>query len=221
MPSLSPPLASEWTIIPSGLQLASDLVPPSVDLTPATTVVLQWTTHGLSCLWSEGRHHRHAAINDILHRALSSAKVPSRLEPSGLYRSDGKCPDGITIMPWKMASFWCGMPPAPILMHPLTLPLLPVKLVLWRPKRRRGSVASIAIWSPATLLRQWPLRPQVPSGLEPLEFLRELGRCLRQVTGEVKSTTYLLQRLSVAIQRGNAASVLGTISHSADLENFL
>ena len=52
-------------------------------------------------------------------------------------------------------------------MHPPTLPLLPVKLVLWRPKRRRGSAASIAICSPATLLRQWPLRPQVPSGLGP------------------------------------------------------
>ena len=31
-------------------------------------------THGLNCRWSEGRHHRHAAVNDIIHRALSSAK---------------------------------------------------------------------------------------------------------------------------------------------------
>ena len=38
-------------------------------------------THGLSCQWSEGRHHRHAALNDILHRALTSARVPSHLEP--------------------------------------------------------------------------------------------------------------------------------------------
>ena len=58
-------------------------------------------THGLSCRWSEGRHHRHAAMNDIVHRALASAKVPSRLEPSGLYCADGKRPDGITIVPWK------------------------------------------------------------------------------------------------------------------------
>ncbi len=58
-------------------------------------------THGLSCHWSEGRHFRHAALNDIVHRALTSAKVPSRLEPSGLYRTDGKRPDGITVVPWK------------------------------------------------------------------------------------------------------------------------
>ena len=59
-------------------------------------------THGLSCRWSEGRHHRHAAMNDIVHRALASAKVPSRLEPSGLYHADGKRPDGITVVPWKL-----------------------------------------------------------------------------------------------------------------------
>ena len=43
------------------------------------------------------------------------------------------------------------------------------------------------------------------------KFLRELDYRLRQATGEVKASMYLLQRLSVAIQRGNSASVLGTI----------
>ena len=30
-----------------------------------------------------------------------TAKIPSHLEPSGLYRADGKRPDGITLVPWK------------------------------------------------------------------------------------------------------------------------
>ena len=58
-------------------------------------------TDGLSCRWSEGRHLRHAAINNIVHRSLTSAKIPARLEPSGLYRSDRKHPDGIFVGPWK------------------------------------------------------------------------------------------------------------------------
>ena len=58
-------------------------------------------THGLHCRWSEGRHYRHTAFNDIVHRALSTAKIPSRLEPAGIYRSDGKRPDGITVVPWE------------------------------------------------------------------------------------------------------------------------
>ena len=38
--------------------------------------------HALSCRKSEGRHHRHAVVNDIIHRTLASAHVPSWLEPS-------------------------------------------------------------------------------------------------------------------------------------------
>ena len=57
--------------------------------------------HGLSCRKSEGRHHRHAAVNDIIHRTLVSAHVPSRLEPPRLLRSDGKRPDGVTVVPWR------------------------------------------------------------------------------------------------------------------------
>ena len=34
-------------------------------------------THGLSCTHSEGRHARHAAINDIVHWALTAVPVPS------------------------------------------------------------------------------------------------------------------------------------------------
>ena len=45
--------------------------------------------------------NRHSAFNDIIHRALAAAHVPSHLEPSSLYRSDRKRPDGVSIVPWK------------------------------------------------------------------------------------------------------------------------
>ena len=41
-------------------------------------------------------------------------------------------------------------------------------------------------------------------------FLRDLRRRIRQETGEAKSKFFLLQRLAVAVQRGNAASILGS-----------
>ena len=46
-------------------------------------------------------------------------------------------------------------------------------------------------------------------GPHSLVFLKELGRRVRQQTGDANATSYLLQRLSVAIQRGNSASILG------------
>ena len=37
----------------------------------------------------------------VHHRSLATAEIPSRLEPTSLSRSDGKRPDGITLMQWK------------------------------------------------------------------------------------------------------------------------
>ncbi|KAJ0181588.1 hypothetical protein K1T71_002310 [Dendrolimus kikuchii] len=58
--------------------------------------------HGLSCLRSAGRTSRHAAINDIIRRSLVTVGVPAVLEPNGLCRDDGKRPDGMSLVPWKM-----------------------------------------------------------------------------------------------------------------------
>ena len=44
---------------------------------------------------------RHSSLNNIIHRAMSAAKIPARLESSGLARSDGKRPDCISMVPWK------------------------------------------------------------------------------------------------------------------------
>jgi len=41
------------------------------------------------------------ALNDLVARAFASAGVPVTKEPHGLTRSDGKCPDGLTMVPWK------------------------------------------------------------------------------------------------------------------------
>ena len=44
---------------------------------------------------------RHAAINDTIKRSLNAVKIPCLLEPNGFYRSDGKRPDGATMVPWS------------------------------------------------------------------------------------------------------------------------
>ena len=58
-------------------------------------------THALSCRISKGRSSRHNTINNIIKRSLDVAGFPSHLEPPGLSRSDGKRPDGMSIVPWK------------------------------------------------------------------------------------------------------------------------
>ena len=47
--------------------------------------------------------------------------------------------------------------------------------------------------------------------LESLQFLNDLGCRIHRATDDPKSYIYLLRCLSISIQRGNSASVLGTV----------
>ena len=53
------------------------------------------------CRKAAGRSIRHHALNELVARALSSAAIPNTKEPQGLCRSDGKRPDGLTVVPWQ------------------------------------------------------------------------------------------------------------------------
>ncbi len=53
-----------------------------------------------------------------------------------------------------------------------------------------------------------------------MTFVKELGGRVARVTGDQKSSHYLLQRLLVAVQRGNAASVGTMDSQTLSLETL-
>ena len=98
-------LSFGWTMMSSESQLVFVLVSQCAILTHVCSCcgveVNNLGTHGLSCRFSKGRHSHHVALNDIIKRALDSARIPCHLEPSGLYRSDGKCSDGASVVPWR------------------------------------------------------------------------------------------------------------------------
>ena len=52
------------------------------------------------------------------------------------------------------------------------------------------------------------------------EFVTELDRQLIQVSGDPLVRSQMIQQISVAVQKGNAASVLGTFEHSNPLVNY-
>ena len=49
-----------------------------------------------------------------------------------------------------------------------------------------------------------------------VEFARDLGRRLHKATREPRSREFLLQRISVAVQRGNVAAVFGSMGRKLD-----
>src|SRR5664279_989185 len=58
-------------------------------------------THGLSCRKSAGRQQRHSQLNDIIWRGMVKAKIQATKDPNGLTRTDGRRPDGVTLIPWS------------------------------------------------------------------------------------------------------------------------
>ena len=57
-------------------------------------------------------------------------------------------------------------------------------------------------------------------GPQGLKLLKKIGTKIQEATGEKRSTLYLLQSISMAIQRGNAACVIGTAPTSNGLEGL-
>ena len=82
-----------------GLRLGANLCDPH-DCTCGAFVDCRGS-HGMSCKRGSAKLARHAIINDIVHRSLLKAGVPSTKEPAGLSRTDGKRPDGLTLVPWS------------------------------------------------------------------------------------------------------------------------
>ena len=53
-----------------------------------------------------------------------------------------------------------------------------------------------------------------------LKFVKDLGSRIADVTGETRSTSFLFQSISMAIQRGNATSVSGTAPNTKSLHEL-
>ena len=57
-------------------------------------------------------------------------------------------------------------------------------------------------------------------GQQGLKFIKEIGRKMRDVTGEKRSKFFLSQNISMAIQKGNSACIMGTVPTSEGLDSI-
>ena len=83
-----------------GLHLGSALCIPH-DCALCGAQVDETGVHALSCRKSKGRLPHHSYLNDIIKHALMAIDIPCALEPRGLFRVDGRHPDGISVLPWE------------------------------------------------------------------------------------------------------------------------
>ena len=148
-----------------------------------------------------------------MKQALSSIKVPSILEPYGLTRTDGKRPDGITLAPWEEGK-------------QLVWDVFCVDLLA--PSRiENGSVANpvtaaedadelktakyVCLTDKGYIFQPLAFESQGGVGPSTSTFLKNLCKELCVCNQENRPGSFFRQRLSLAIQVGNAASVVGTV----------
>ena len=108
---------------------------------------------------------------------MTSADIPSWLEPTSLMRSDGKRPDSVTLAPWKCAkvlTFWWQCTP----------PVCSGRLLA----RVKGLPLG-HLFAPIAIEIMGAIGPRS------LAFLKELGYRIRGETREPKSTEFLVQHV--------------------------
>ena len=170
-------------------------------------------------MWGSGRHAgytwfimskecRQAAATQSHQRhnlaRFEQGKIQSVKEPTGLTRTDGKRPDGLTLIPWSQGR---------CLTWDVTVPDTLAASHLNRTSVIAGAAAEHA--AELKIAKYSDLIPHydfVAIAVETLGswsdnalmFVKTLGKRLTEATGDSQETVYLLQRLSVAIQRCNA-----------------
>ena len=213
IPSLGLKLDNESLRISVALRLGSKLNTPYACICGAA--VEDSATHGLDCRRASGKHARHSAVNDIIHRALSAAGVPSHLEPAGMCRDDGKRPDGATLIPWKQGRclVWDFTCPNTIARSHISQSASLAGSVCAsaeaNKKKKYSSLSASYIFVPIAVETLGPWGPEADS------FVSELGHRLSAKTGDHRSGAFLRQKISVAIQRGNATCILGSFPRDA------
>jgi len=133
---------------------------------------------GLSCKKSKGRTARHTAVNGVIKWALLSAEIPKCLEPAKLSHCDNKRPVEVSTMPWSRGQ---------------SLPRGAAEDRQYVALSKEFQFIPIAIGTLG------------PFGEEVTRFLQELGRRIEAVTRDSRSMSFILQCMSVAVQKGNAA----------------
>jgi hypothetical protein len=155
------------------------------------------------------------------NRSLTSIHVNSTSEPNGLSRDDGKRPDGMTLVPWINGQ--------PLVWDVTIVDTLADSYVL-ETSEVSGFAAEMAckhskyssIISSNYVFNGLAFEILGPWYKEAIDFINVIGNRLIAESGDSKSKKFLFERISLAIQRGNAASIRSTFPDSALLsETFV
>jgi len=137
-------------------------------------------------------------------------------EPLGLLRSDGKRPDGVTLIPWKSGK--CAT-------WDITVTDTLATSNFAYSSHAAGSAAECAAEKKNNKYTELALSysfmpiafetwgPVISDGVT---FIDEIGHRIRNISGDSRESSFLWQQLSLAVQRFNAVCLMGTFEALQD-----
>ncbi|CAM1323772.1 Uncharacterised protein r2_g3246 [Pycnogonum litorale] len=166
--------------------------------------------HGLACPQYRARKSRHDNFNAIINQALVSAGVPCILEPPGICREDGKRPDGMSLVPWSRGRtlIWdvtCVDSYASSNISRAQTPGGAAEYAEFRKEEKYNALSIDHAFVPLGFETSGTWGPSTRS------FIKTLGQKVLSSTADRRAASFLKQRLSVAIQRGNSVCILATL----------
>lgn len=204
--------------IASGIRIGAEICEPYTCI--CGYPVDKFGTHGLSCITKKGTFSRHIILNDLISNALSTAGFPSILEPPGLVRTDGKHPDGMTLVPWMRGK---------CLVWDATCVDTIASSYLKLTSKKAGAAANKAVAKKEKLYEEIFIKHNfLAFAVETFGtfsddtklFVKKLGPILNSKSRNVYAKSFFVNKISLAIQRGNVAGILGTIPSTAKIEEI-
>jgi hypothetical protein len=144
--------------------------------------------------------------------------MPSTKEPSGLSRTDGKRPDGLTLIPWQGGRnlIWDVTVADTLAVSHLSATSTTAggaaETAAERKDAKYAELARTYLFIPISFETLGPM------SIKTLNFLTDLGKRIAAVTGDRREGSFLLQRLSIAIQRSNSVCFKGSFIVPSEVE---
>ena len=145
---------------------------------------------------------------------MHRANIPAVKEPTGLSRTDGKRPDGMTMVPWQegRAALWDVTERDTLADSYIASTSLLAGSAAEEAARQEVKYSQLTGTYLFYAVAIETLGPMCESGRT---FISELGRRTAQVTSDQREISFLFQRISVAVQRYNSVCIAGTFKATA------
>ena len=193
-------------LITVGLRLALSVAAPGRCACSAELDALG--EHAIVCKKGIGRGAPHTEVNARIRQALLGPGCPSILEPPSMTRTDGKRPDGATVLPYEQ-----GLPIA----SDATIVHTSAQSYKHLTSVNTGEAAAAA--EAKKKLKYTALQGRVdfrfvgletlsPFGPSATELFDSFASRIRAKTGDAGARTHFYRRIAAEVQIGNAACIV-------------